>query len=303
MSAVAERTRTYLEDFVAKTPVEVRHVAQQIATALQDLMETVAGDPDELWAAAEQIRAEAKKLADLGQAQSADRAAATGGGWCGGSADAFDALMADNDERVRQLVANLDQVAEVLTAAHRAAADAINLLLELIFSLTAMFLAEAVAAAAAGLFSLGTSLLVFVARWLVKLTKAVSRGWTIIRTLGAALGKCSSRLREIAAWLARYRQTLREIKEAMRGKNLTWSEYFALKGKHALLVGVPIAGVNMLSPVNIPGKVGAFTDGVIGAWDLTSDGRKDRNYVLDGTYQDDLGPNGRWFQDLIDALN
>jgi uncharacterized protein YukE len=302
-AAVAERTTTYFDDFVARTPPEVRHVARQIAAALQSVFEHVTGDPDELWAAAERMRADAKKLADLGVAQSKDRAAATDGGWCGGSAEAFDVLMADNDDQVRLLVDSLNQVAEVLTAAHRATADAINLLLELIASFTAAFLKEAVASAALGLLSGGAAVLAFAARWLSRLVTATADGWRIVRRLGAILRQLAGRLREVAARVAELRRQLQVLKEKIKTPGISWSEWAKLKARRDLLIAIPITAVNQLSPVNVPGFAGAGSDAVVGAWDLTNDGKKDRNYLMDGTYKDDIGFGSRLFQDLLDSLN
>ncbi|MDG4828728.1 hypothetical protein O7627_05325 [Solwaraspora sp. WMMD1047] len=302
-TAIAERTSTYLDDFVARTPVEVRHIAQQAADALQSLLEYGTGDPDELWAAAERMRADAKKLADLGVAQSKDRAAATDGGWCGGSADAFDVLMADNDEQVRLLVASLNQVAEVLTAAHRAAADAVNLLLELIAGFAIAFVREAVVSVALGLLSGGLAVLAFAARWLTRLAATMTEGWRIVRRLGAIFGQLSRLLRDLAAKVADLRTQLQVLKKKMKTSGISWKEWGELKVKHAVLLAVPITAFNLISPVNLTGYAGAGSDAAVGAWDLISDGKRDRNYLMDDTYKDDLKFGSRLFQDLLDSLN
>jgi hypothetical protein len=249
------------------------------------------------------MRADAKKLADLGVAQSKDRAANTDGGWCGEAAETFDVLMADSDDRVRLLVDCLNQVAEVLTAAQRAAADTINLLLELIGSFTAAFLREAIASAALGLLTGGLAALAFATRWLSRLAAAMADGWRIVRRLGAILGQLSRRLRDLAARVAEIRRQVRVLKEKMKTPGLSWREWGKLTAERSMLIAIPITAINQVSPVNISGWSGFGSDVVVSGWDLANDNKKDRNYLMDGTYKDDIGYGSRLFQDLLDSLN
>ena len=55
------------------------------------------------------------------------------------------------------------------------------------------------------------------------------------------------------------------------------------------------------SPVNIPGIGGALLDTGVGLHDI-ADGQKDRNYLVDGTYSEDLGPYTVGVQNVFDSI-
>lgn len=59
---------------------------------------------------------------------------------------------------------------------------------------------------------------------------------------------------------------------------------------------------NFASPVGLPGGFGVGLDLGMGIEDVASDSDKDRDYVLDGAYEDLTGPSARPIQDIIDSL-
>lgn len=307
MTAVAlERSKTYFEQFVAGVPEPLQGFTRAVLRPFEELLEMVAGDPDDLMRAAQVFLNAGSAVGAIGDQQYRDRQALRPPAWGGPASEAFHGTMTDVEETIRQLAEGLTATKDLLVEAANAAVDAFNLLLELIFEFLAAFLIEAIIAAAAAVLSMGASIAAFIARWLARLGFTIARGARIVMRLVRALIKVARRLDDVVKLLTTYRKRVMELRKLKKQFALWKSEGRSAAGaqcwqEYATKVIAPKMAFNLVSPVNLPGKFGATLDTAVGAHDI-SDGRKDRNYVRDGTYRDDLGPYTRGAQDLLDTM-
>lgn len=307
MSVVAlERSKTYFEQFVGAVPDPLRDFTRAVLTPFEELLELVAGDPDDLMRAAQVFANGVGTVTGIADRQAADRAGLLSPEWAGPAADSFHRAMAGVEESIRELAEAFGAVRDVLVEAANAAVDAFNLLLELIFEFLVAFLIEAIIAAAAAVLSAGASVAAFVVRWVARFAVTLGRGVRIITKLAAVLQRVATKLDDVARLLTAYRRRVMELRQLKKqfkpwtasGRSLAgqafWKEY-------ATKVILPKMAFNVASPVNLPGKFGAGLDTVMGVHDV-SDGTKSRNYVMDGTYKEDLGPYTKGIQNIIDSV-
>lgn len=306
MSAVAlERSKTYFEQFVASVPDPLQGFTRTVLTPFEQLLEQVAGDPDDLMRGAERCLAVSTDVLGIASQQASDRSQLQAG-WGGEAAEAFQTGLANVEESIRLLAEGLNAAKEVLVEAANAAVDAFNLLCELIFEFLTAFLIEALIAAAAALLSFGASIAAFVVRWLARLALTLGRGARIVSKLVRILVKLARKLDDVKALLTTYRKRVMELRKLKKQYSLRKpagrsAEGMAFRAEYAAKVGLPRFAFNQVSPVNLSGKGGAALDTVVGLHDIR-DGQKDRNYATDGTYRDDIGPYAKSAQDLIDSV-
>lgn len=308
MSATAlERSKTYFEQFVGSVPEPLQGFTRTVLWPFEQLLEQVAGDPDDLMRGAERCLAASTDVLAVATQQARDRARLQPPAWGGPAADAFQTSLTNVEESIRQLAEGLSACKDVLVEAANAAVDAFNLLLELIFEFLVAFLIEAIIAAAAAFLSFGASIAAFVVRWLARLAMTLGRGSRIVMKLVRVFVKLARKLDDVKALLTTYRKRVMELRKLKKQYALWRQQGRTRQGlnvlkEYQLKVGLPRFAFNQVSPVNLPGKGGATLDAGLGLHDI-SDGTKDRNYVRDGTYSEDLGPYTRSVQDLIDSVN
>lgn len=307
MSTVAlERSKTYFEQFVAGVPDPLRDFTRSLLWPFEQLLELVAGDPDDLIRGAQVCLDASTEVLALADQQRQDRAQLAPPAWGGSAAESFQAGMANLEEAIGSLSESLSAAKDVLVAAANAAVDAFNLLLELIFEFLVALLIEAVIAAAAAALSFGASLAAFAVRWLGRLAMTLSRGMNIVMKLARLFDKLAEKLVAVQRWLTVYRKRVMELRKLKKeyalwkGKGRT-AEGLKVLGEHQLKVGLPRFVFNQVSPINLNGMGGAVLDTGMGLHDI-SDGTKDRDYLRDGTYREDLGPYTRGVQNLIDSV-
>ncbi|MGX7670514.1 WXG100 family type VII secretion target [Plantactinospora sp. DSM 117369] len=307
MSTVAlERSKTYFEQFVGSVPEPLQGFTRTVLSPFEQLLEQVAGDPDDLMRGAERCLAASNDVLGIAAQQQTDRAQLQPPAWGGSAQEAFQTGLTNVEETIRQLAEGLNAAKEVLIEAANAAVDAFNLLCELIFEFLTAFLIEAIIAAAAAFFSFGASIAAFVVRWLARLALTLGRGARIVSKLVRVLVKLARKLDDVKALLTRYRQRVMELRK-LKKEYAVWRQQGrtaqgrAILAEHSLKVGVPRFVFNQISPVNLSGKGGAVLDTAVGMHDI-SDGTKDRNYATDGTYREDIGPYAKSAQDLIDSV-
>ena len=307
MSTVAlERSKTYFEQFVAGVPDPLRDFTRSLLWPFEQLLELVAGDPDDLIRGAERCLAASTEVLALADQQRQDRAQLAPPAWGGSAAESFQSSMANLEEAIGSLSGSLGAAKDVLVEAANAAVDAFNLLLELIFEFLVALAIEALVAAAAAALSFGASIAAFAVRWLGRLAVALSRGTKIVMRFGRLLNRLEDKLRFVQEWLLTYSERVMELRKLKKeyalwkGKGRT-PEGLKTLGEHQLKVGLPRFAFNALSPINLSGMGGAVIDTGLGLHDI-SDGTKDRDYLRDGTYSDDLGPYTRGVQNLIDSV-
>ncbi|ROT32505.1 WXG100 family type VII secretion target [Micromonospora sp. HM5-17] len=307
MTAVAlQRSKTYFEQFVASVPEPLQGFTRTVLTPFEQLLEQVAGDPDDLMRGAERCLAASNDVLAIATEQARDRARLQPPAWGGPAQEAFQTGLGNVEESIRQLAQGLAAAKDVLVEAANAAVDAFNLLCELIFEFLTAFLIEALIAAAAAFLSFGASIAAFIVRWLARLAMTLGRGARIVSKLVRILVRLARKLDDVKRLLTAYRQRVMELRKLKKQYSL-WkakgrsAEGMAFRAEYALKVGLPRFAFNKVSPVNLSGKGGAALDTAIGLYDIR-DGRKDRNYATDGTYRNDIGPYAKSAQDLLDSL-
>ncbi|MEE6257529.1 WXG100 family type VII secretion target [Plantactinospora sonchi] len=307
MSAVAlERSKTYFEQFVASVPEPLQGFTRTVLSPFEQLLEQVAGDPDDLMRGAERCLAAANDVLGIAAQQANDRARLQPPAWGGQAAEAFQTGLTNVEESIRQLADGLTAAKEVLVEAANAAVDAFNLLCELILEFLTAFLIEALIAAAAAFLSFGASIAAFIVRWLARLAMTLGRGARIVSKLVRILVKLARKLDDVKALLTTYRKRVMELRKLKKQYSLRKpagrsAEGMAFRAEYAAKVGLPRFAFNQVSPVNLSGKGGAVLDTAVGMHDIR-DGQKDRNYATDGTYREDIGPYAKSAQDLLDSV-
>jgi uncharacterized protein YukE len=307
MTAVAlERNKTYFEQLVGSMPSEVQGFVKGILTPFEQLLEMVSGDPDDLIRGAERCVAVAEEVRGISQSQVTDRGRLAMA-WSGETATVFQDSLAGVEEAIEELARGLDGAKVVLVDAANAAVEAFNLLLELIAEFILWMLAEFIIAAAASVLSFGASIAAWVARTLARVAGTLGRGARIVARCAELLVRLATKLDDVARLLTRYKNAVLALRKAKKAyqpwKPAAWTrEGLAFKVNQFKLMFPGRFLINAASPVNVPGAVGVVSDAVGGVADV-SDGRKDRNYVMDGTYRDDLAEHGLTVQHVIDALN
>jgi hypothetical protein len=306
MSAVAlERNRTYFEQLVAWCPEPFKGLTQAVLWPFEQLLELVAGEPDDLIEAARQAALTGDRVrAAAGQHR--QNVALLTPHWRGPACDAFKGPMEEFACAVEDLADGFKQLAEILVEAANASVEAFNLLCEIIFEFILWYVAELIIAAVAAAVSFGASAVAFAVRAVARLAATLGRMWRVIGRFATVLGRLATRIGKVAELLMKYASKMKQLfamkrqfspfKKAMysrAGLNFQMEKFlWSLPGKLA---------INLASPINIPGLGGATLDAVVGYNDL-KDGHKDRNYVHDGTYKDVTGRYARPIQDLIDLV-
>jgi WXG100 family type VII secretion target len=306
MTATAlERNKTYFEQLTASMPGEVQGFVKSILSPFEWLLEQVAGDPDDLMRGAERCMALSEEVRQIAASQLADRRRLAES-WTGQTATAFQGSMQSVEEAIEELAQGLAGAKEVLVDAANASVDAFNLLLELIFEFILWFCAELIIALAASVVSFGASLAAWAARTLARLAITLGRGARIVAKCAQVLLRLATKLDDVARLLKKYKDAVMALRQAKKAykpwKAATYTrEGLAFRVKHFATMFPGKIVINTASPINVPGFAGAATDAVVGTLDMR-DGKKDRNYVMDGTYSEDVGRYSRTLQDALDAL-
>ncbi|MEW2588932.1 WXG100 family type VII secretion target [Micromonospora aurantiaca] len=300
-----QRNKTYFEQIVSGTPDPFKPLSNAVLWPFEQLLELVAGEPDDLMRAAQLAMTTGEAVRQIAGDQIADRARLRGA-WDGDAAEKFHASMQSIEEAMDDLAAGLDGTKQVLVDSANAAVDAFNLLVELILEFLLWFLTEVIIAAVAAVLSAGVSLAATVVRVLARLATTVGRMVKIVARFAEILTKLATKLQKVAELLMRYRQVVLELRKAKKAygafsKAGYTREAMVFKAKRAAILFPGKFAINQASPVNIPGIGGALLDTGMGLHDV-SDGRKDRNYLVDGTYRDDLGPYTKGVQNVFDSI-
>ena len=300
-----QRNKTYFEQIVSGTPDPFKPLSNAVLWPFEQLLELVAGEPDDLMRAAQLAMTTGEAVRQIAGDQIADRARLRGA-WDGDAAEKFHASMQSIEEAMDDLAAGLDGTKQVLVDSANAAVDAFNLLVELILEFLLWFLTEVIIAAVAAVLSAGVSLAATVVRVLARLATTVGRMVKIVARFAEILTKLATKLQKVAELLMRYRQVVLELRKAKKAygafsKAGYTREAMVFKAKRAAILFPGKFAINQASPVNIPGIGGALLDTGMGLHDV-SDGRKDRNYLTDGTYRDDLGPYTKGVQNVFDSI-
>ncbi|MFI0791688.1 WXG100 family type VII secretion target [Micromonospora rubida] len=300
-----QRNKTYFEQIVSGTPDPFKPLSNAVLWPLEQLLELVAGEPDDLMRAAQLCLSTGEAVRQIAGDQVADRARLRGA-WSGDAAESFHATMESVEEAIEELARGLDGTKEVLVDAANAAVDAFNLLVELILEFLIWFLTEVIIAAVAAALSAGISLAATVVRVFARLATTIGRMCKIVARFAEILARLATKLQKVAELLTRYRRAVMEIrkaKKAHRAWNSTgWSaegRAFQIERFKTLFPGK--LAINVASPVNVNGLFGALLDTGTGFDDI-SDGTKDRNYLHDGTYREDLGPYTTGVQNVFDTI-
>ncbi|MGC4804872.1 WXG100 family type VII secretion target [Micromonospora sp. DT233] len=299
-----QRNKTYFEQIVSGTPDPFKPLSDAVLWPFEQLLEMVAGEPEECMRAAQLCLSTGEAVRQIAGDQVADRARLRGS-WSGDAAESFHASMESVEEAIEELARGLDGTKEVLVDAANAAVDAFNLLVELILEFLIWFLTEVIIAAVAAALSAGISLAATVARVLARLATTVGRMCKIVARFAEILTKLVVKLEKVAELLTRYRRAVLELRKAKKAYK-AWNKSgwtaearaFQIERFKTLFPGK--FAVNAVSPVNVNGLGGAVTDAGFGMHDV-SDGHKDRNYLPDGTYSEDIGPYSSALQDIFDA--
>ncbi|MEH0823104.1 MULTISPECIES: WXG100 family type VII secretion target [Micromonospora] len=300
-----QRNKTYFEQIVSGTPDPFKPLSNAVLWPFEQLLELVAGEPDDLMRAAQLAMTTGEAVRQIAGDQIADRARLRGA-WDGDAAEKFHASMQSIEEAMDDLAAGLDGTKQVLVDSANAAVDAFNLLVELILEFLLWFLTEVIIAAVAAVLSAGVSLAATVVRVLARLATTVGRMVKIVARFAEILTKLATKLQKVAELLMRYRQVVLELRKAKKAygafsKAGYTREAMVFKAKRAAILFPGKFAINQTSPVNIPGIGGALLDTGMGLHDI-SDGRKDRNYLVDGTYREDLGPYTKGVQNVFDSI-
>ncbi|MCW3838816.1 WXG100 family type VII secretion target [Micromonospora yasonensis] len=300
-----QRNKTYFEQIVSGTPDPFKPLSQAVLWPFEQLLELVAGEPDDLMQAAQLALTTGEAVRQIAGDQIADRARLRGA-WDGDAAEKFHASMEQVEEAIEELAKGLDGTKEVLVDAANAAVDAFNLLVELILEFLLWFLTEVIIAAVAAFLSAGISLAATVVRVLARLATTVGRMSKIVARFAEILTKLVTKLEKVAQLLTKYRKTVMELRKAKKAykawnKSGYTKEALQFKLKRTAILFPGKYAINKVSPVNVPGIGGALLDTGVGMYDI-SDGHKDRNYLVDGTYKEDLGPYTRGVQNVFDSI-
>lgn len=300
-----QRNKTYFEQIVSGTPDPFKPLSNAVLWPFEQLLELVAGEPDDLMRAAQLCLTTGEAVRQIAGDQIADRARLRGA-WSGDAAESFHASMESVEQAIEELAAGLDGTKEVLVEAANAAVDAFNLLVELILEFLLWFLTEVIIAAVAAALSAGVSLAATVVRVLARLATTVGRMVKIVARFAEVLTRLAAKLSKVSARLMKYAEDVMELRKRKKQYKLLsrggWTaegRAFQIEKFKTLFPGKFV--INQVSPVNIPGFGGALLDTGMGLHDI-SDGRKDRNYLVDGTYREDLGPYTKGVQNVFDSI-
>ncbi|MCW3820233.1 WXG100 family type VII secretion target [Micromonospora sp. DR5-3] len=300
-----QRNKTYFEQIVSGTPDPFKPLSEAVLWPFEQLLELVAGEPDDLMQAAQLALTTGEAVRQIAGDQVADRARLRGA-WDGDAAEKFHASMESVEQAIEELAKGLDGTKEVLVDAANAAVDAFNLLVELILEFLLWFLTEVIIAAVAAFLSAGVTLAATVVRVLARLATTVGRMSKIVARFAEILTKLVTKLEKVAELLTKYRKLVMELRKAKKAykawnKSGYTTEALAFKMKRAAILFPGKFAINQASPVNIPGIGGTLLDTGVGLHDI-SDGHKDRNYLVDGTYKEDLGPYTKGVQNVFDSI-
>lgn len=306
MSAVAlARNKTYFEQLVGWCPEPFKGLTQAVLWPFEQLLELVAGEPDDLMKAAQQAARTGARVHETATDYRTDLARLRPH-WRGPAGDEFQESMREFSVGVDELGDGFEELAKILVEAANASVDAFNLLCEIIFEFLLWYLAELIIAAVAAAVSFGVSAVAFAVRTVARLAATLGRMWRVVGRFASALFRLEARIAKVAELLLKYASKMKTFfktkrqyspwKKAMytqAGKNFHIQKFlWSLPGKLA---------INAASPINIPGLGGTLLDAGVGLQDQR-DGHKDRNYVHDGTYKDVTGRYTRPVQDLIDLV-
>lgn len=305
--SVAElaRTKTYFEEFVAWAPDPFKGLARSVTDVLAQPLELIAGDPDDLIAAADECVAIGAALREIADEHGTD-VATVRESWVDTAGAAFETATTDFRENVDELAEGLDHLQEILVAAAEASAEAFNFILEIIVELILWLVTEWILALAASVISAGASAAAAAVSSLAQLATALGRIGSIMTRLATMLTRLAAQLKKVAEFLKTYSRMMRELRKAKKAyapwkKALYSKEGLTFQATKLKWVMPGKLAINAVSPVGIPGVVGVGLDAGMGIHDLASDGDKDRNYLVDGTYRDIMGRFARPFQDIIDS--
>lgn len=210
-----------LEQWFQSAPGPVQEVLRPVFDPANELLKSVAGDPQDLVRAGQRYVDLSRQLIEVAEQQRVDRRMLAGA-WEGEGYEAF-SVRADDIERKLENVAEATRsTKQVLEAAAQACVEGANLIIDIIVALISFAIATLVVKAALAALTFGASMAAWVAEQiaagltaLARITQVVTRVAELLRRVAQIFRQLATILRSLAELLKELRLLLKEL-DALR---------------------------------------------------------------------------------------
>lgn len=212
-----------LEGWFQSAPGPVQSVLRPVFDPANDLLKSVAGDPEDLVRAGQRYVDLSREIVAVAEQQASDRAMLAGS-WEGIGYDAFVNRAKDIEERLEAVGEVTGSTQEVLESAAQACVEGANLIIDIVVALISFAIATFVIKAALAAFTFGASMAAWVAEQIAaglaamaRITQVVAKVAQVLQKIAQVLQKLGQALRQVAEILKTIRevlQTLDAIKKA-----------------------------------------------------------------------------------------
>lgn len=210
-----------LEQWFQSAPGPVQDVLRPVFDPANELLKSVAGDPQDLIRAGERYVEISRQLIEVAEQQRTDRGMLAGA-WEGEGFEAFSARADRIEQALRDVAEATGSTRDVLEAAARACVEGANLIIDVIVALISFAIATFVIKAALAVLTFGASMAAWVA-------EQVAAGLAALARISQVVARVAQLLQRAAQIFQNLARTLRALAEVLKEVRLLLKELDALR--------------------------------------------------------------------------
>lgn len=200
-----------LEGWFQSAPGPVQSVLRPVFDPANELLKSVAGDPEDLVRAGQKYVDLSREIIAVAEQEAADRGMLAGA-WEGLGYDAFSNRAKDIEERLEAVGEVTASTQEVLEAAAKACVEGANLIIDIIVMLLSFAIATFVIKAALAVFTFGASMAAWVAEQIAAGIAALARITQVVARVAQVLSKIAKVFEQLASVLRKIRDLLKVLR-------------------------------------------------------------------------------------------
>ncbi|HEY8451172.1 MAG: WXG100 family type VII secretion target [Micromonosporaceae bacterium] len=264
-----------LEQWFQSAPGPVQEVLRPAFDPANELLKSVAGDPEDLIRAGERYVEISRQLIEVAEQQRADRRMLAGA-WEGEGYEAFSARADRIEQALRDVAEATGSTQEVLEAAARACVEGANLIIDVIVALISFAIATFVVKAALAALTFGASMAAWVAEQIAAGLAALARISQIVARVAQLLQRAAQIFQNLARTLKALAEVFKELRlllkelDALKKTASTVQGFFSKAHAAAFTARATAYGVTNATVLGgtVPMPLGSTVDAVGTAWDV-----------------------------------
>lgn len=272
-----------LEGWFQSAPGPVQSVLRPVFDPANELLKSVAGDPEDLVRAGQKYVDLSREIIAVAEQEASDRGMLAGA-WEGLGYDAFSNRAKDIEERLEAVGEVTASTQEVLEAAAKACVEGANLIIDIIVMLLSFAIATFVIKAALAVFTFGASMAAWVAEQIAAGITALARIMQVVAKVAQVLQKIAQVFKNLQATLKALAELFRELRLLLKSLDALVKSTNLVSKARVATMGVRGAGYGLTNQAvlggSVPMPVGSTVEAGQSAFDAV-DAAQEVNDVAD----------------------